>query len=228
MYEENGIVSNLSINSMNTLYYDPLPYEAMGVKIFIPDPLQVKNTYEQDSSQEFPYWSKIWPSSLALAHWLNENAHYLEGKKVFEIGAGLGLPSFIAAKYASSVMMSDFIPLAVEWMNYNIHENGANSMGAILFDWRTRHLPTADMVLLSDVGYREEDLNDVHDLIRQYIASCISVVLTVPARRISTKFVEPLEAFVIYRELIHALDTEVLLLVLGVTDSLSPALKKNC
>ena len=163
MQHENGIVSNLSINSMNTLYYDPLPYHALGVNIFIPDPAQVKSIYEKEAADEFPYWSKVWPSSLALAQWVHDNNQYVMGKRIFEVGAGLGFPSFLAAKYATSVLVSDLIPLAVEWMKFNISQRDDNIIGSMCFDWRTRPLPEADMVLMSDVGYHEEDFKVVHE-----------------------------------------------------------------
>jgi methyltransferase-like protein 23 len=227
MHVGNGIVSNLSIIFMDKLYYDPLPYEVLGVEILVPDPLQVKDAYEQGVSAEFPYWSRVWPSSLVLARWLNDHANFLAGKKLFEVGAGLGLPSFIAAKYALSVLVSDHTQLSVDWLQLNKSKLQASSVNTMLFDWRSRPLPSADIVLLSDVGYREEDLSDVHDMVRQYVDQGSAVVLTVPARRISLSFIEPLEELVTSRRVYSALETEVLLLTIGITDSLSPVLKKN-
>ena len=223
----NRIVSNLSIIFMDKLHYDPLPYEVSGIEILVPDPLQVKDAYEQGVYTEFPYWSRVWPSSLVLARWLEDHAYFLAGKKLFEVGAGLGLPSFIAAKYALSVLISDHIPLAVDWLHLNISKLQANMVSTMLFDWRNRPLPSADIVLMSDVGYREEDLSDIHDMIRQYVDQGSAVVLTVPARRISPSFIAPLEELVTSRRVYSALETEVLLLTIGITDSLSPALKKN-
>lgn len=210
-----GIVSNLSIIFMDKLYYDPLPYETMGIEIFIPDPLQVKDAYDKGVSTDFPYWSKIWPSSIVLANWLSDHVQLLAGKKVFEVGAGLGLPSFIAAKFASSVLVSDHSALAVKWIDLNKAKLRANNVSSLLFDWRSRPLPMADMVLMSDVGYREEDLSDVQEMIRQYVGRGTVVLLTVPARRISLGFIEPLEELVTSRSIHNALDTEVLLLTFG-------------
>jgi predicted nicotinamide N-methyase len=215
MHGGKGIVSNLSIIFMDKLYYDPLPYETMGIEIFIPDPLQVKDAYEKGVCSEFPYWSKIWPSSIVLAQWLNDHAQIIAGKKVFEVGAGLGLPSFIAAKYASSILVSDHVSLAIEWLELNKEKLHANNVSSMLFDWRNRPLPAAELVLMSDVGYREEDLNDVQDMIRQYVACGTVVMLAVPARRISPAFIEPLEELVNTRSIHKAMETEVLLLTFG-------------
>jgi predicted nicotinamide N-methyase len=206
---------------MNTLYYDPLPYETLGVQIYIPDPVQVRNAYENGTLKDFPYWSRIWPSSLVLAQWLNENTHYLTGKKIFEVGAGLGLPSFVAAKFATSVVISDHIPLALEWINFNISRIKETEVSSMLFDWRTTPLPQADTVLMSDIGYHEKDFLHVHRMIRQCLHYGSEVVLTIPARRISAKFMEPLEEFVTSRQMYNAMDTEVLLLTLALIDFLS-------
>jgi predicted nicotinamide N-methyase len=200
---------------MDKLYYDPLPYEVLGIEIFIPDPLQVKDAYKRGDCREFPYWSKVWASSIVLAQWLDDHSELIAGKRTFEVGAGLGLPSFIASKYASSVQISDHIALAVDWIDLNKSKLGASTVSSILFDWRSRPLPFADLVLMSDVGYREDDFSDVHNMIRQYVARGGDVVLTVPARRISSGFIEPLEALVHSRSKFSALDTKVLLLTFG-------------
>jgi predicted nicotinamide N-methyase len=150
-----------------------------------------------------------------LAQWLDDHSELIAGKRTFEVGAGLGLPSFIASKYASSVLISDHIALAIDWIDLNKAKLGANTVSSILFDWRGRPLPFADLVLMSDVGYREDDFSDVHNMIRQYVARGAVVVLTVPARRISSGFIEPLEALVHSRSKFSALDTEVLLLTFG-------------
>ena len=41
-----------------------------------------------------PYWAELWPAGLALAHALPER---LDGVRVVELGAGLGVPSLVAA-----------------------------------------------------------------------------------------------------------------------------------
>ncbi|HSF46566.1 MAG TPA: hypothetical protein VLA58_11175, partial [Chitinophagaceae bacterium] len=58
-------------------------------------------------------------------------------------------------------------------------------------------------------------------MIRQFLIDGSEVVLTIPARRISAKFMEPLEEFVTSRHTYNAMDTEVQLLNLALIDSLS-------
>ena len=61
----------------------------------------------------FPYWSKVWPSAEALALFILQHPEYIAGKMVVELGAGLGLPSLVAAQMAASVLCTDYEPEAV-------------------------------------------------------------------------------------------------------------------
>ena len=66
--------------------------------LYIPDPDLVRSVYEKqlikDPATAFPFWAKTWASSLALSSFLKKEMQLVEGKKVLEIGAGTGLPSF--------------------------------------------------------------------------------------------------------------------------------------
>ncbi|MFM2016163.1 MAG: hypothetical protein RIQ51_1653 [Bacteroidota bacterium] len=62
--------------------------------IYIPDYEQVKHIYASllklDPTTPFPYWAKLWPSSIALLDVLKAHPHLIENKHVLEIAAGIG------------------------------------------------------------------------------------------------------------------------------------------
>ena len=62
----------------------------------IPDPEYVKQKYEDTRTihpdEPFPYWTRLWPSSIALSEFITDNRDYVRNKSVLEIGGGLGLP----------------------------------------------------------------------------------------------------------------------------------------
>jgi predicted nicotinamide N-methyase len=212
---------------MNELYYRAVPFNALGIELSLPDPDQVRAAYESGERKEFPYWSKIWASSLALANWLKEEPQIITGKNILEIGAGIGLPSFIASSFASSVTISDHIPEAIDWMDLNITNLKLQNVKTGLVDWKQSPLPDADVVLLSDIGYEEEDFPDIRNMILHYITSGSQILLSVPFRMISANFIKLIDEFVMTRSVVSAMDTEILLLQLAATDSLWPALKQN-
>src|SRR3954465_10627681 len=68
-----------------------------------------------------PYWSVLWRSGVALAR---ELAHEtLAGRRVVELGCGLGLPSLVAARAGADVLATDEDGEALELLGRNAREN---------------------------------------------------------------------------------------------------------
>src|SRR5919199_3627461 len=62
--------------------------------------------------EEFlPYWAELWPSALALARAVA--ARSIGGRRVVELGCGLGLPSIAAALQGARVLATDWSTAAV-------------------------------------------------------------------------------------------------------------------
>lgn len=62
-----------------------------------------------------PYWCCPWPSALALAQLLTQRPELVQGKRVLELGCGLGIAGLAAALAgAHSVLLTDREPLALE------------------------------------------------------------------------------------------------------------------
>jgi predicted nicotinamide N-methyase len=61
-----------------------------------------------------PSWASVWPAAAALAAYVNANPKLVEGKRLVELGAGLGIPSLVAAaRGARSATLMDREPLAL-------------------------------------------------------------------------------------------------------------------
>jgi predicted nicotinamide N-methyase len=69
-----------------------------------------------------PYWSILWRSGVALAREL-EGAP-LEGRRVVELGCGLGVPSLAAARAGAEVLATDTEPQALELLVRNAAASG--------------------------------------------------------------------------------------------------------
>ena len=64
-------------------------------------------TEEAFEHEEFlPYWAELWPSALALARVVARRP--LTGRRVIELGCGLGLPSITAALAGGRVLATDW------------------------------------------------------------------------------------------------------------------------
>ncbi|RYY65449.1 MAG: hypothetical protein EOO13_17190, partial [Chitinophagaceae bacterium] len=84
------------------------------LQLSVPVDKEVQENYELEKQAGkhpfFPYWAKLWPASIGLCHYLEANKYLLQNKTVLELAAGLGLPSLLAARYAASVICSDYMP----------------------------------------------------------------------------------------------------------------------
>src|SRR5205085_1266179 len=69
-----------------------------------------------------PYWSVLWRSGIALAHDVSEAD--VAGRRVLELGCGLGVPSLAAARGGADVLATDGDEEALELLERNARENG--------------------------------------------------------------------------------------------------------
>ena len=177
---------------MPEFQYQLIPYEINSKhKLLIPDPAEVKAVHDQsaqsDGEVEFPYWTRIWPSAKGMAEYLLEEPHLIQNKRVVELGAGLGLPSFSVAHLAKSVVISDASRGAVQLLDINIQSIGWLHASALQIDWNNHHLPIpeTDMLLLSDVCYDPSQYGRLLQLVEMYKNLGAGVRITAP-QRIST------------------------------------------
>ena len=71
---------------------------------------------------EPPYWAHVWPGSRSLAHWMSQAE--CAGRRVVDIGCGLGLAGIVAALRGAAVTMFDAARDAVEFTRANAALNG--------------------------------------------------------------------------------------------------------
>ena len=79
-----------------------------------------------------PYWAVLWRSGVALARELE--GMDLEGRRVIELGCGLGIPSLAAARAGAQVLATDMAAEAIELIGINARENGV-TLEAAVADW---------------------------------------------------------------------------------------------
>ena len=177
------------------------PYSP-GLHLYIPDPQQVKSVYEKllvtHPGLPFPFWAKVWPAAHAMAAFLLSHPEWTHDKKVLEIGAGIGLPSFSIAGKAASLIISDHDPAAVALLEKNIALLGLSHANAMSIDWN--HFPSdisADTILLSDVNYSPEQFEVLLTLIRQWLDAGTTVVLSTPQRIMGVPFVAALTNYIV-------------------------------
>jgi len=192
--------------------------------IYIPTYEAVKAIYadllESDPATPFPYWAKVWPSSIALLYVLKAHPHLIQNKHVLEIGAGIGLPSLMIASITKSIQISDYDLEAVELLRKNIEHLELENAEALQLDWNALHEAIyPEVVILSDVNYDPTQFETLTKLIEKFLHQGCTIILSTPQRIMASPFVLALSTFIIadYVELVdeNGVTKEISILVLS-------------
>jgi predicted nicotinamide N-methyase len=115
---------------------------------------------EDDPEEErLPFWTQLWPSGTALARAVAGRP--LAGRRVLELGCGLGLVSVAAALAGGEGLAVDRSPEAVTFTAANAARNGASLRTLVCaFDQPEPLLAEApwDLVLAADVLYEQRNV----------------------------------------------------------------------
>jgi predicted nicotinamide N-methyase len=135
-----------------------------------------------------PYWAVLWRSGVALARELEGIA--LAGKRVVELGCGLGLPSIAAARAGASVLATDSDPEALELVARNARANGVDLETAAV-DWSSPDGLAArapfDLALAADVLYERASVAKLLSLLPRLVPEAL---LADPGRPPAAAFME--------------------------------------
>jgi len=150
---------------------------------------------EAFAQEEFlPYWAELWPSAVALARVVARRP--LTGRRVLELGCGLGLPALAAAAAGGRVLATDWAADAVAMTARNAAHNGLPVETAV-FRWDADPAPLGPpwpLVLASDVLYERRNVAPLLALLPRLTAAGGEVWLADPGRAFTPEFLEGVAA----------------------------------
>ncbi len=130
---------------------------------------------------------------MALARHLSKD-DLLAGRRVVELGCGVGLPSVVALDRGARVTATDHYAAALDFARYNAYANLGFGPKTRLLDW---HAPQTDgskdpfeLVLAADVLYERRNVSALVDLIPALLAPGGEALLADPHRKDTPVFVE--------------------------------------
>jgi predicted nicotinamide N-methyase len=151
---------------------------------------------EDDPDEDrLPFWAQLWPSGAALAHAIATRP--LAGRRVLELGCGLGLVSVTAALAGATVLAVDRSPEATTFTAVNAARNGVTLQTAVgAFDRPERLLAAApwDLVLAADVLYEQRNVPVLLWLLPRLVDAAGEVWLADPGRQMLARFLAGLDA----------------------------------
>ena len=130
------------------------------LKLWLIDPQNMDRSFTADETRrilyEPPYWAFCWASGLALARYLAEQPHWVQGKRVLDFGAGSGVAAIAAARAgALEVLACDLDPLALAACRANAELNDVQLHYSSDFFAEADRF---DLILVADVLYDRENL----------------------------------------------------------------------
>ena len=158
-----------------------------GITIDLTLPVSAEDLIDEaefDVDERLPYWAELWPSGRVLAEWVA--ARSLIGARVLELGAGLALPSLVAAHGGARVTATDWYEPALSFTRENAAAAGV-TVSTLMVDWRdppaalTRP-PGFDLVIAADVLYEPRNAAPLADLVPRVVAPGGRVVIADPRR----------------------------------------------
>jgi predicted nicotinamide N-methyase len=100
-----------------------------------------------------PYWALVWSGAEALARAVTAGAS-LVGKRVLDLGTGLGLSGLAAALHGGHVTFVDRSPEALAFVALSAAANGLSDWECVLLDFTLDALDHRfDLILAADVVY---------------------------------------------------------------------------
>ncbi len=140
--------------------------------------------------ERLPYWTELWPSSLALAEWLALSRHIISGKRCLDLGCGLGLTALVGAWLGASVMGVDYEIDALRFSRRNACINKIPSLEWILMDWRAPALKPGSIDVLwgGDIMYERRFVAPLLSFLRHVLAPDGYIWIAEPGRTVYEAF----------------------------------------
>lgn len=140
------------------------------------------------TSSTWSLFGIVWPASQILA--AEVSAVNFTGKRVLEIGCGIGLASLVLHKMGVDITASDYHPRAQEFLDRNVSDNNLPPIKFQLVDFEKENqaLGKFDLIIASDILYQPHHAKFVANFISSHSDNDGEVILVDPGRENRSKF----------------------------------------
>lgn len=134
------------------------------------------------SSAQWSLFGVLWPAGLALAVEMGDFP--VAGKRILELGCGLGLASLVLQQRGADITASDYHPLAQDFLEHNARLNGLGHIPFHAAPWAGEALDLGrfDLVIGSDLLYERDHPALLAGFVSRHAHPASQVVLTDPGR----------------------------------------------
>lgn len=140
------------------------------------------------SSATWSLFGQLWPAGALLAHAMER--FHIEGKRILELGCGIGLASLVLQRRGAEVVATDSHPLAEVFLAYNAALNALPAVNYrhVRWDQPLPALGQFDVIVASDVLYERGHAELIAGLVERHALPDAEVLVADPGRGNSARF----------------------------------------
>ncbi|SMC38050.1 Predicted nicotinamide N-methyase [Desulfocicer vacuolatum DSM 3385] len=140
------------------------------------------------SSATWPLFGVVWDSGLVLSHFLFD--FNIAGKRILEVGCGIGLASLLLNHRCADITATDYHPEAENFLLENIKLNQGKNIPFVRTGWEDEKsdLGQFDLIIGSDLLYERDHAQILSLFINQHAKNNCEVIIVDPGRGNHAKF----------------------------------------
>lgn len=140
------------------------------------------------SSATWPLFGIIWPSGELLAHIMF--IHEITGKRILEVGCGIGLASLVLNRRDADITATDYHPEAGGFLAKNTDLNNDAEIPFVRTGWEDENsgLGKFDLIIGSDLLYERDHIELLSQFIEKHASPQCEVIITDPGRAQHARF----------------------------------------
>ncbi|AXQ27785.1 histidine kinase [Solimonas sp. K1W22B-7] len=141
----------------------------------------------------WPLFGVVWDSSEVLAHLMN--SYDIAGKRILEVGCGIGLTSLVLNGRRADVTATDYHPEAEFFLAENVRMNGGPAIPFVRTGWgdQCTDLGIFDLIVGSDLLYEGDNVGLLSAFIDQHAGRPCEVLIVDPGRNWHMQFSRRME-----------------------------------
>ncbi len=140
------------------------------------------------SSATWPLFGIVWDSSLVLAHLMFD--FDVIGKRILEVGCGIGLSSLLLNNRLADITATDYHPEVENFLLENIKLNQGKNIPFIRTSWEDEKsaLGKFDLIIGSDLLYERNHAELLSNFIDQHAKTACEIIVVDPGRGNHARF----------------------------------------
>ncbi|MBN2866989.1 MAG: methyltransferase domain-containing protein [Thiotrichales bacterium] len=140
------------------------------------------------SSAQWSLFGVIWQSSEILAQKMQN--FDITGKRILEVGCGLGLSSLLLNARHGDITATDYHPEVGKFLAKNVTLNNGADIPFLRTDWKDSNLGLGkfDLIIGSDLLYERHHITLLSEFIDSHAKPTVEVIIVDPGRRNHARF----------------------------------------